>query len=219
MAIKRGKLVAGLLGLALAAVGCGSSGPTSSPTTTSASSSKTTAAPSPNLTSQLLTISDMPPGWSVDNSPESSNSSTPECLKSVTKSPAQSKASAKFKMGANGVPAFQEGLSYLPGGQAEKRLTEFNKVLSGCKDVSFTSDGQTYTGSVGAMSFPPQGDKSYAFQLNFSTSSSGLDLTVGLDIVVAQKNSTDALFDIVDLGTPDLTTFTDLVTKGMAKVK
>ena len=34
----------------------------------------------------------------------------------------------------------------------------------------------------------------------------------------SRKNSTDAKFHIADLGTPDLTTLTDLVTKGMAKV-
>ena len=72
-------------------------------------------------------------------------------LKTATKSVVR--ASASYENGST--PAMQEVLEV--GRGASACYKEFNKELSRCKAISFTSQGQTISGSVGAMSFPKVG--------------------------------------------------------------
>jgi hypothetical protein len=114
----------------------------------------------------------------------------------------ESKATAKFKMGANGMPSFDEGLADLPGGQAEKSMTKANTVLFGCRRCRSRGVDRHSPDPPGAMSFPPQVVESNACQFNISASASGLNVNVGFDTVIARKGSS-ATFYLLDLGTPN----------------
>src|SRR5262249_14889555 len=73
-------------------------------------------------------------------------------------------------------------------------------IFNGCKDVSFTSDGQKITGSIRPMSFPTFGDQSQAWGGTF-TAPRG---TFGFDIVLIQKGTELESLVYGDLGTPDV---------------
>src|SRR5262245_34295835 len=152
-------VIAGALGILLAA--CGSNSPTAT-TPPTARTSTQAATRAPNLSAELLAVSDLPVGWSVVPS-SSSGSATPKCLQNVqTDLKATSRAEATFE--DNGLPVLAEYLAYLPG-QGQQAMTAISHLLGGCGQISLTSDGQTLTGTVGAMSYPAVADQSSAYQM------------------------------------------------------
>jgi uncharacterized lipoprotein YehR (DUF1307 family) len=207
-------VIAGVLVVLLAA--CGSNAPKSTtPPPAHASTSATT--PPPDLNAELLSISDLPAGWSVEPS-SGSTSTTPQCLANIkTDVKATSKAEATFVGGSNGVPILDELLGYEPG-QAQSVMTFFSHALSGCGQISITSGGQTLTGTVGAMSFPAVADQSSAYQMNLSGTFSGVSLTFGIDLIAFRKADTVALILYGDLGTPDISALENFVQHAAAKL-
>jgi hypothetical protein len=208
--------IAGALVMLVAA--CGSNAPNSATATAPAAHASTSATtPAPNLAAELLSVSDLPAGWSVVPSADSS-SATPHCLQNIkTELKATSKAEVTFTDGSNGLPVLDEGLSYLPG-QGENALKLVEQILGGCGQISMTSDGTTLTGTVGAMSFPAVADQSAAYQINLSGTVSGLSVTVGIDLIVFREGDTVAVMLYGDLGTPDISVLQPIVQEAAAKV-
>ena len=175
-----------------------------------ASASKVTKG---ELKSKLITISQLPSGWSVDNS-SSSSSTGSGCFASTKHIETRGRdieTSASFENG--NLPDFTEELA---GGRSlSSNFAKIEKYLNGCKKVSFTDSGTTYSGTVGAMSFPTVGSRSAAYQVSFSVKG----FTVGIDIVVFQATSSIGgvlLYD--DLGQPDvgqLQSFAKLAVKNL----
>lgn len=191
---------------------------TNAPTTAASNGSSSTVSAAPaNLQGQLLTLSDFPAGWSIDNSANNDSGSTPACFKGL-KDTSQTKdhATASFKNGSN-LPNFSEGLQYYPGG-AKPRMARLAKALGSCGQIKFTSGGHSFTGTVGQLSFPPVGDQTEAYQVALSSPVGSLNLTIGLDLVAVRKGSTIIGMIYVDLGTPAITEAEQLVNKASAKV-
>lgn len=214
--------------LVMLAAACGSNAPNSATTTPSAADASTkppaahasTSAtpPAPDLTAELLSVSDLPAGWSVVPSTDSSNSSTPKCLRALkTVAKATSKAETTFTDGSNGLPELDEFLVYLPG-QGKKAMKLVSQILAGCGQLSMTSGGQTLKGTLGAMSFPAVAEQSFAYQLNLSATVSGLSVTVGIDLIVFRKADTVAEILYGDLGTPDISVLQPIVWDAAAKL-
>lgn len=216
------RLLRAVAALAAIATGCGgSSKPSSSHTTTpsattaTSATTSTTAAP-PNLQAELLTVSDLPTGWSVDNSPSNtSTDTTPACLKDASKLPeATSKAEVSFKKGT-GVPIFSQKLAYFAAsGGAQAQFNQADAILGKCKDISFQSDGQTYKGSIGALSFPKYEDGSSAYTVEVSTHG----FVFGLYVLYVWKGSRLMLLTYADLGTPSVEEFKSFADKAYAKL-
>jgi hypothetical protein len=192
------------------------SGTTAAGAAASSATPTTTARP-PDLNAELMSLTDMPAGWSVDKS-SSSGVSTTGCFANIKEHfNSKEKAEADYQDGSDGIPEFDEALSWLPG-QSQQALAAITTALNGCGQVSFTSGGSKFTGTVGEMSFPTVGDQSDAWQVNLSGKVSGLNITVGIDIAVFRKGDTDGALIYDDLGTPDLATFEQLTNKAVAKV-
>ncbi len=214
MRCSRGVL-AGALIVLLAA--CGSNSPKST-TTPAAHASAQAATTAPDLNAELLSVSDLPAGWSVIPS-TSSGSTEAECLKNAkTVVKGTSKADAQFAGGSNGLPLVDEALGYTPG-QASKAMAAFSQVMAGCGHISVTSGGDTLTGTVGAMSFPAVADQSAAWQMNLSGTISGLSVTLGFDIVLFRRADSVGLIVYGDLGTPDILAVQTLVRDAAAKLQ
>jgi hypothetical protein len=193
---------------------CGSNAPKAA-TSPAVHPSTSPASPAPNLNSELLSVSDLPVGWSVV--PTTTSGPTPKCLASVKSDmKATSKAEATFAGGSNGLPVLDEQLNYLPG-QGQNAMTFVSHALAGCGHISVTSDGQTLTGTVGAMSFPAVADQSSAYQINLSGTVSGVPITLGLDLFAFRKADTVAIILYADLGTPDIATLQPIVQHAAAK--
>lgn len=58
-------------------------------------------------------------------------------------------------------------------------------MLAGCKHFSATSNGETLTLTVGAMSFPPVGDESSAYGVTFSVKG----INAGADFLLFKVDS------------------------------
>jgi hypothetical protein len=161
-----------------------------------ASASKVTKG---ELKSKLITVSQLPSGWSIDNS-SSSGSTSGGCFantKHIETRGGDVETSASFENG--NLPDFTEEIA---GGRSlASNFTKMEKYLNGCKKASFTDSGTTYSATVGAMSFPTVGSRSAAYQVSFSIKG----ITVGIDIVIFQATSSIGgvlLYD--DLGQPDV---------------
>jgi hypothetical protein len=170
------------------------------------------AVSSAQLKAKALSLSNFPTGWSVDNHQSSSAADKSACLKNLTVSGKHdAKVTVKFNQGT--VPALKEDLE--TGPSAASRYREATAQLSNCKQISFTSDGQSASGTVGAMSFPTIGSQSAAYSVSISIQG----VTAGLDIVAFKvgKYIGDVIYE--DLGTPDLNQFQAFVTEAVNKIE
>jgi len=218
--IRLGPFAAVLLTVSVALAGCssaengkGSVGPAAGP---SAGSTAAGTAPPRDLTSQLFTVSELPAGWAVDNSAaNSSTDTTPPCLASVkAKVEPALKADADFVKGTD-FPALSQHIGdFGTSAAASSTFAAMTSTLDRCTDVSFTSEGTKITGSIGQMSFAKLGDRSEAWQMVLSAQGQ----TVGIDLVLVQRNRELELLLYGELGSPDVGEFTALASKAVAKL-
>src|SRR3954447_8200458 len=221
-------LVAGLAVVPLLLAGCASvsSGTPiaggSSPVSSGGSSAG--AAPSgslpthggaPDLASQLLTIDDVPSGWSIDNSGDSGDSSEPPCLRNSQAAEAPIHTERSFAA-PDSIPSADQGITYYETqNRAVSRYASGVALLDKCTDVSFTADdGSKITGTIGRLSFPTVGERSAAYTLVFEAQG----ITLGMYIVAIQKGAEVETVFYADLNTPSLAEFATLVNKAVAKM-
>jgi hypothetical protein len=165
------------------------------------------------LKSQLLTISDMPVGWSVDNS--SSAGGTIKGCETHVFSSQPNKVKAAYQGSANGFPSTKEFIVGYVDDQAKADYTRVANHFNSCKTVTISAEGKSYSGTVGAMSLGRSyGDQSSAWQ--FSIDVQGF--TLGVDSVLVMKGNENMSLNYGDIGTPDLATVRSLVAKATAKL-
>jgi hypothetical protein len=202
---RRVKLAAvGLLLTPLAACGGGSNATTSSTASTSTQASTCSSADPPlQASSLLLTVNDLPAGWSVDNS---ANSAV-ECLNAALKSASPlSYAHQNFASGGSLPELGEQAGVYASGSQA---FAKEKASLDGCTSFTVTQQGQTETFSVGATSFPPYGNESAAYTASATISGTA----VAQGVVLVRKGNSLVLVglgDVAPLNTTQLEHFTAL---------
>jgi hypothetical protein len=162
------------------------------------------------LSARVLSLSNMPTGWSVSHSSQSSN--TIPCL-DVLKSPVKhgQKTSVDYEDGS--LPALQEVVA---AGQGEdNRYRLLNKTLAKCGSFSFSSDGQKVTGNIGAMSFPAVAKHSSAYAITLS----GGAVSAGADVVLFESGPYVVAVVYEDFGTPNPDEAQAFVQEAVAKVE
>jgi hypothetical protein len=164
--------------------------------------------------SQLLAVSDLPTGWAIDNSGDDT-SGAPKCLATLKDSFASvKKANADFALQGS-VSALTQAIgTYTTATSASAAFDRGIGILDGCKEISFTSGGEKYTGSIGAMSFPSLGDRSKAWALTLSNSG----VTIGFDVVLVLKGAEIEELALGDLGAPDTDLLKTFCDKALAKL-
>lgn len=192
------------IGAVALALGACSSSPASkalSTTSTTGGGPTTTTTPSPNVQPLLLSITDLPTGWSVDNTPQSSSTS---CYTNpLAQVSSRSYAHIDFAQGG-GLPELAEELGYYASGLSS--FATISKTLNSCKTFTETSKGQVITGSMGVMSSPTYGDQSAAYDATLTIQ--GVDVNQGFVMVLRGNYITlVALGDIGSLDTPTLQGF------------
>jgi len=192
----------------------GSTTPKSNSSSSAAPASTPTTTPPPDLNAELLSTSDLP-GWSAEGS---SDSGEPRCLDNVRAAlRTASKAEAAFVDGSGGLPSLEESLAYVPG-QGQSDMTAVSRILAGCGPINLTTGGQTLSGTVSKMSFPGIADQSSAYKMNLSGTLSGVQATLGVDIVVFRKADTVAMILFGNLGTPNRRALHRIVQDAAAKL-
>jgi hypothetical protein len=137
-----------------------------------------TAVTKSQVAAKVLSLQNMPTGWSVYKS-EGSASDLGGCLKGLQAVKKEAKGivrvSAEYQ-DRNDL-LLEETIEAGPGMAA--RYRKFNATLSACKAISYSADGSKVTGTVAAMSFPKVGDSSSAYAVNLTIQGE----TLGIDIV------------------------------------
>ncbi|MGA8370556.1 MAG: hypothetical protein WB765_10540 [Acidimicrobiales bacterium] len=170
------------------------------------------SASTPSIKSKVLQISDLPTGWSVDNS-TSSDTTTAGCLSNLKEAPrGVPRVSESFQNGSS-VPELGETLETRPG--SSKRWNALNRALSQCKTISLQQEGKTVKGSVGAMSFPKVGDQSSAYAVTLPIEG----INVGFDIILFRVGSYVAAITYADIGSPDVSTVQRFTIEAVNKIK
>lgn len=174
----------------------------------------TLAGAAPSAKARLLSVSDLPSGWSVDNTQQSSSGGLEgsSCLSGLKAAPKNgTKASAAFEDGQ--FPAMDEVLALGPN--EVQRYRKLNKALAGCKSITISTGGlNTASGTVGAMSFPTIGNQTHAYSIQFTIKG----VNVGVDIVLFRAGRFVGAIDYLDLGTPDVDQLKSFVTDAVKKV-
>lgn len=201
---------------ALALAGCSSSATTSKAsaiTTAKASpvSTTSTTAP-PNVQSILLAISDLPTGWSVDNTPQSGVSTS--CYSNpLTKAHSVAYAHVDFAQGGNLPELTQELGRYSSGPTA---FTTISAILNKCKTFTESSNGQVVSGTMGEMSSPSYGNQSVAYDATLTPKGVGISLNQGF--VMIRKGNYITLVALGDIGSVATATLQGFVNQAVAKI-
>jgi hypothetical protein len=158
------------------------------------------------LQSSLLTIQNLPPGWSKTNAV---TATTKSCYSNpIWKLPYSAKASAAFRMN-DSVPQLVEQLaSYANAHAAYKQVVA---GLNRCSSFSETVQGQKLVGTVSPISNKRFGNESSSYTANLSVQGTQLDQ----EFVIARKGSTLAAVAVGDYGAVDSQLLNQLTTKAM----
>lgn len=175
----------------------------------------TTAGASPisaaTVRSHLLSLSDLPTGWSGRSSSKSpSELSGGGCLLPAKKETSGgARAAASFS--GNPVPVFDESLA---AGKANKaKLARFDHTLSTCKQFSITTSGTSISGTIGALSFPSVGGEVAAYQISIDK---GV-VTVDADVVTFKSGPYVGYILYADSTVPNVTQVATILRKAVAK--
>jgi len=202
-----------LAAVSLIGAACSSSTPSSSspssPGTSAVNSPQTSS--SPSLASELLSISDLPAGWAVDNSPNSGGGISGCQQYSAIRSKALTKAETQFDQ-SGGVPYLAEELGTFA--DAATDFTAGTSALNGCKNFSITDSGKTYEATMGQMSFPASGYQSAAYAISATVDGIG----VGFDVVLLRKANAIAVVELGDIGGPSTDDLEQFVTTAVNKI-
>lgn len=159
----------------------------------------------------LLTVNQMPIGWSIDDTPGSGIG----CLsRSLEAAGIKETGDAEVTFAYNAsIPEFQEKLATYAV-SASRVFSKVVATLDTCKTVAGTASGQKVTGTVGAMSFPRYGAQSAAWAVNLTIGG----VTIGEDILVVREGTLLAGFVEANYGSPNLTQFQGFIRKALAKL-
>jgi hypothetical protein len=176
------------------------------------------SATTPGLSSELMTLSQLPAGWSVDSL---SGSVSAGCLANelglttvlVARGIKQTSNAKVFFIDDNSVPIVSEMLATYanPAAAYEKVVTQF----ASCKRVKGVVFGVAVTGSMSERNFTHYANASEAF----SATTSIMGQTFREDAVIVRKG--DVVIAVIEGSVPsvNLSQFRGLVVKALAKVR
>ncbi|MCX9191614.1 hypothetical protein C3Y87_09340 [Carbonactinospora thermoautotrophica] len=214
-------IAAGFLAVGLLLAGCGGSSdrattlPEQKPSQAAAQGNKKLT--QADLQSALLTVTDMPTGFTVDTSTKSSENddelSGCAAMDSVKKQDGP-KAEANFTKGSFG-PFVGEELALLGEEQARKSMSMLNEVLAKCRTFTSKDDnGETVTVKLNTLSFPKIGDDTYALRVTLGSGG----IAVDADVITIRRGGVLILITNAQLGSPDSQLTETVARKALAKV-
>jgi len=157
----------------------------------------------------LLAITDLPTGWSVDNTPQTASVS---CYTNpLARVPSTAYAHVSFAQGG-GTPILAEELGFYSSGPSA--FTKITGTLNGCKTFTETNKGETVNGVMGPMSSPNYGDQSAAYDATLTIQGT----SVNQGFVMVRKGNFITLVALGDIGSLDATKLQQFVNQAVTKV-
>jgi hypothetical protein len=183
------------IGLSLGLAACGSTGSSSSGTTTSTTTKSGVAYSSTQLQSMLLTTSDVPYGFSTEDSSQNSNTSIispaacdifPSATKPSNSTLAVASATIAFSAGTLGPFLGEELQGFSSEQKAKADMKKLGVTASTCNKFQTTdSDGAVSDYTVGSLSFPKGGNDLVAYRVSIT----GEGVSGSFDLVICRKGS------------------------------
>ena len=160
--------------------------------------------------SKLLTLSDLPAGWSAIP-PKSVAVLRSACLHGITAPVKHLTEDVVSYENAQATGQIIESLATGSGSSAHYRAV--NNALNRCTDLKLSSGHDPSTGAIGAMSFQQVGNHSEAYSAHLIGKSK-----TGVDVVVFEAGSYMGVFVYLVTGTPNVNRFQYLVDVATSKV-
>lgn len=167
-----------------------------------------TAGPSPTasedqiaerLGGALLTIEDMPTGWTVSPADEDDDDETPICgiESGAFGDEALDRLTANFQQSELG-PFLAQIIDRFAEGEAKGIMTEFGDAFGSCTEfVDVDEDGEETSWRLSPLSFPNIGDETFAFRMSTTVAILGF---VELDFVVWRRGDVVEVIGHVSTG-------------------
>lgn len=165
-----------------------------------------------SISSHLLTITDMPAGWSITH-PTGRKPASSGCLAAVSTHTHDQAARATVAFAKGQLPVLAEALA--TGTAQQRAWTALERTLGGCRTFTATLTGSSASGSVGELSFPAVGTRSSAYAMRVRVKGVNVDY----DIVLFQAHSYYGFVAYGDLGTPSVTMAEAFAKEAVAKAE
>ncbi len=170
------------------------------------------ASASPPLRSRLLTVANLPAGWTVTSQPHKAATALPNCLTGAKKVGNDAgKVSVKFTAGT--FPVIFEGLKI--GGTGIAAWNRGVRALENCHAITFKVQGETIHGTIASLSVPRVGDRSAAYAFSFAIQ--GLHLQLDVVYFVVGRYLGDLGYG--NIGTPGSTTLVAFADEAVDKIE
>ena len=153
---------------------------------------------------QLLKLSDLPSGWSVDTSSNSNTTNGPTCFTSASRSGNALRTATIGFLYHSSAPFLGESIRSFEPSQAVTSYLNGVQLLDGCGQISFTSGSTTATGTMARLSFPTVGDESAAYSVAFN---GGSGLVATFDVILIHSKNEVAAVLYGDLGVVNASDF------------
>lgn len=128
------------------------------------------------LSARLLSVSDLPSGWSAAPVTSSDVQTSVPCLPGVPKSAGWTRVDAAFVEGTAGVPSLGEALATGPG--ARQWWQQLNSALGSCHSGTITVAGHKSPIAMRPLAFPAIAQGSSAYVWTFTTSGISISATL-----------------------------------------
>jgi hypothetical protein len=158
------------------------------------------------LQSSLLTLGNLPPGWSKTNA---TTATTKSCYSNpIWKVPYTARASAAFRMN-DSVPQMVEQLASYPNAHAAYKQVVAS--LNRCSSFSETVAGQKIVGTISPVSNKRFGSESSSYTANLTVQGTQLDQ----EFVITRKGSTLAAVAVGNYGAVDSQLLNQITAKAL----
>jgi pimeloyl-ACP methyl ester carboxylesterase len=166
------------------------------------------------MSSRLMSLSDLPAGWSVNPAPATSVLSKNQCLVGLGTNDGTKpvEATADFTRNSS-LPLFHELLS--SGRGLETQFKTAVKALTNCRSLTFTESGKKVHGTIVPLSLGNLGATSAAFTLSFTIS----NINIVADLVVFKTHSYVGEVEYADIATPQNATVEALAQDSVMKAE
>ena len=165
------------------------------------------------LQGRLLSVADLPAGWSAaPTNPQSVQTNAP-CLSSLPTNPnGWTYAIAGFVQGTS-IPTVGEVLA--TGPQAQQRWQSLDQALARCRTATITIAGKKAEATVQPLSFPRVASTSSAYAWAFTIAG----IRIGFDFVLFTAGTYAGYLAYADLGPPTVATVKAFVDAAVAKAE
>lgn len=166
------------------------------------------------LRSRLLSLADLPAGWSsVSTSPQSVQLTSAPCFSGLPKKPkGVSYQTTAFVQGTS-VPNVAEVVA--SGPQVQQTWMNLNGSLAGCRTATLNIGGTPVRAAIQPLTLPPLGQTSSAYAWDFTYSG----VRFGVDLVLFETGTYAGYFSYADLGFPRVATVTAFAKAAVSKVE